>query len=129
MVKRRSIYLDDYSHATGIPVASVVGPMMASSIIAPFNPGTRTAPETAQEQLENLFRNAGNMLKAAGGSFDNVLRMTFYVSDISARDEVNPVWDRHFPDKASCPARYTQLLAGDHKRLMIQADFWAYLGE
>jgi 2-iminobutanoate/2-iminopropanoate deaminase len=129
MARRRAIYLDDYSHATHIPVASVVGPLMVSSIIAPFNPGGRVAPDTAPEQLENLFRHAGKMLMMAGGSFDDVARMTFYVSELSLRDEVNPIWDRHFPDKASVPARYTQLLApGVSKGLLIQADFIAYLG-
>ena len=129
MARRRAIYLDDYGHATGIPVASVVGPLMVSSIIAPFDPGTRNAPDTALAQLENLFRHAGKMLLMAGGSFDDVARITFYVSELALRDELNPIWDSHFPDKASCPARYTQLLApGVSKGLMIQADFIAYLG-
>jgi 2-iminobutanoate/2-iminopropanoate deaminase len=125
---RRSIYLDDYSHATGIPVASVVGPLLASSIIAPFNPGGRVAPDTVEEQLENLFTHAGKILLMAGASWDDVVRMTFYVADIETRDKINPVWNKFFPDKSSVPARYTQLIAGGSGgTVKVSADFWAYV--
>jgi 2-iminobutanoate/2-iminopropanoate deaminase len=125
---RRSIYLDDYGHATGIPVASVVGPLLATSIIAPFNPGSRVAPDTVEEQLENLFRHAGKILLMAGSSWEEVVRMTFYVSDIATRDMINPVWNKYFPDKASTPARYTQLMPSSGGSVKVSADLWAYVG-
>jgi 2-iminobutanoate/2-iminopropanoate deaminase len=128
IMARRAIYLDDYSHATGIPVASVVGPLLASSIIAPFNPGGRVAPETVEEQLANLFRHAGKILLVGGGNWDQVVRMTFYVADIATRDMINPVWNNFFPDKASMPARYTQLLPSGGGSIKVSADFWAYIG-
>jgi 2-iminobutanoate/2-iminopropanoate deaminase len=124
---RRSIYLDDYSHATGIPVASVVGPLLASSIIAPFNPGSRVAPDTVEEQLANLFVHAGKILLMGGSSWDDVVRMTFYVADIETRDRINPVWNAFFPDKASVPARYTQLIPSSGGSVKVSADFWAYV--
>jgi 2-iminobutanoate/2-iminopropanoate deaminase len=124
---RRSIYLDDYGHATGIPVASVVGPLLATSIIAPFNPGGRVAPDTVEEQLENLFRHAGKILMMAGASWEDVVRMTFYVSDIATRDMINPVWQKYFPDKASTPARYTQLLPSSGGAVKVSTDLWAYV--
>jgi 2-iminobutanoate/2-iminopropanoate deaminase len=124
---RRSIYLDDYSHATGIPVAAVVGPLLASSIIAPFNPGGRVAPDTVEEQLENLFTHAGKILLMGGSSWEDVVRMTFYVSDIETRDRINPVWNKFFPDKASMPARYTQLMPSSGGAVKVSADFWAYV--
>ena len=124
---RRSIYLDDYSHATGIPVASVVGPLLATSIIAPFNPGGRVAPDTVEEQLENLFRHAGKILLIGGSSWEDVVRMTFYVSDIATRDMINPVWNTFFPNKASMPARYTQLIPASAGPVKVSADLWAYV--
>ena len=45
MSARKSIHIDGLSHLTAIPVATRIGPLLISSVIAPFDPGTRQVPE------------------------------------------------------------------------------------
>lgn len=65
------------------------------------------------------------MLRAAGGDWQHVARITFYVPDLSYRDACNPIWVEHFPDPASRPARHTQISTGGHS--MITCEFIAYI--
>ena len=77
---RRSIEIDSFQHANPIPAASRVGPLLASSIIAPRDPGRRASvPEDVDGQLANLFHHVGEMLDAAGADWRHIAKMTFYV--------------------------------------------------
>ncbi len=62
-----------------------------------------------QEQTEQVLRNLEGILQAAGSSLDRVLKVTIYVSDISAWDQVNQVYARFFgnhrPARAIVPTR------------------------
>jgi 2-iminobutanoate/2-iminopropanoate deaminase len=122
---RQSIEIDTFAHQNPIPAATRIGPLVVSSIIPSFNPGTRDVPGTTEEQLENLFLHVGKMLEGAGASWADMARMTFYVSDASVRDAINGPWAERFPDAASRPSRYTQVVAGPAG--MVSCDFLAYV--
>lgn len=122
---RRSIDISGFAHQNPIPAASRVGPLLASSVIAPFNPGERTLPDTFEEQLANVFSHIGEMLEAAGGGWGDVARITFFVSDLKHREAINGPWVEKFPDPAARPARHTQLAAG--KGPMVTCEFLAYI--
>jgi enamine deaminase RidA (YjgF/YER057c/UK114 family) len=125
-VPRRSIDVDSFHHSNPIPAASRVGPLIASSIIVGRDPGADTIPDDADQQLANLFHHVGEMLAAAGAEWRHVVKMTFYVPDLSYRSAINGPWRRHFPDVGSLPARHTQLAAGT---TTIQCDFLAYVDD
>jgi len=108
-VSRRSITIDGLAHQTAIPVASKTGPLFASSVIAPFNPGTRTVPESLEAQYQNIFRHAGLMLEAAGGGWDNLTKMEFWLAQAADRPALEPIWLQHFPEERSRPARHTHV--------------------
>jgi len=121
---RRSIHIDGLSHLTAIPVASRIGPLVMSSIIAPFDPGTRDVPATIDEQVRNLFTHVGSMLDAAGASWDHIVKMNFWVPSADDRLALEAPWLEHFPDEASRPARHTQVSADAR---IPTADFTAYV--
>ena len=124
MSDRRAIHIDGLSHLTGIPVASRVGPLLMSSIIAPFNPGSRDVPDTVEEQYRNIFSHVGAMLDAAGATWDDIVKMNFWVPNAEARPALEAPWLEHFPDEASRPARHTQV----SKDMRVPtADFTAYV--
>ncbi len=125
MSDRRSIDIAGLSHLTEIPVASRVGPLLASSVIAPFNPGTREVPEAVADQVSNIFRHVGKMLEAAGGSFDDVAKMDFWVPSPELRDSVEAEWVTYFPDARSRPARHTHVAPGKN----VTASFIAWIGD
>lgn len=125
--ERRSIEIDRVSHLTAIPVASRIGPLLVSSIIAPFDPGTRDVPDSPEQQVENLFGHVGAMLADAGASWTDVIKMNFWVSDAAHRSVLERSWTRRFPDPRSRPARHTQV--ADNGGPAISADFTAYIAE
>jgi len=123
--KRRSIDIEGLSHLTAIPVASRIGPLLVSSVIAPFDPGTRTVPSSIEGQYANIFRHAGRMLEAAGGNWDCVAKMEFWIPDASGRAALEAPWLERFPDAASRPARHTHVGQGN----AVSASFIAWIEE
>lgn len=121
---RQSIDVGGFGHQNPIPAASRLGPLLMSSVIAPFDPGTRNVPADPAAQIENLFIHAGKILEAGGASWDDVVKMTFYVDDIAHRDLINAPWVQRFPDAASRPARHTQLSLGGPA---VRCDVIAYV--
>ena len=124
MSARKSIAIAGLSHLTGIPVATRIGPLLVSSVIAPFDPGTRRVPEGYPAQYANIFRHVGEMLKAAGGDWRHVAKMEFWVPVAEARDACEPPWTERFPDAASRPARHTHVVADARA---VSASFIAYI--
>ncbi len=123
---RRSIDIDTFAHVNPIPAASRVGPLVVSSIIPPFNSGERKIPDDIQECIRNIYLHMGKILEAAGARWQHVAKITFYVSDIAYREELNDQFVEHFPDAESRPARYTALSQGGPK---VSAEFIAYVGD
>lgn len=123
MSDRRSIHIEGLSHLTAIPVASRVGPLVMSSVIAPFDPGTRDVPATMDGQLANIFSHVGKMLDAAGAAWDDVVKMDFWIADPANRAALDGPWVEHFPDADRRPARHTH--QGDSK--VVTATFTAYV--
>ena len=107
---QHSIDIDGFSHQNPIPAASRVGPLLETSIIGPFEPGTRDIPEDLEAQLANIFRHVEAILTAAGGTWKDVAKMNFFVGDLSLRAAINTPWLEKFPDDAHRPARHTQVM-------------------
>ncbi len=62
-----------------------------------------------EEQTEQVLRNVGAILQAAGSGLDRVVQMTIYISDMSLWGRVNAVYARvmgdHRPARAVAPTR------------------------
>lgn len=123
---RRSIDVSSISHANPIPVASRVGPLLVSSIIGPKDPSAESIPTEPVAQVRNLFHHIGEMLTAAGGDWQHVAKITFYVPEGAYREIINGPWLERFPDASSRPARYTQVTPGGSAT--VTCDFLAYIG-
>jgi enamine deaminase RidA (YjgF/YER057c/UK114 family) len=121
---RRSIAIEGLSHQTAIPVATRIGPLLVSSVIAPFDPGTRNVPESLDAQIANIFRHVGAMLVAAGADWRHVAKMEFWMPDpVAGRTALEKPWTEKFPDAASRPARHTH--AGEAR--FASGSFIAYV--
>ncbi len=121
---RQSIHIDGLSHLTAIPVATRIGPLIASSVIAPFDPGTRNVPKTIEAQIANIFIHVEAMLEAAGAGWRHVAKMEFWMPDPAAgRAALETPWVEKFPDAASRPARHTHVGASP----AASASFIAYV--
>ncbi len=125
MSQRKSIHIDGLSHQTAIPVASRIGPLLVSSVISPFDPGTLNVPPTIEAQAANIFRHVEKMLAAAGGNWSHVAKIEFWAPSTEARAVIDGPWVEKFPDAESRPARHTHVGQG----AALPASFLAYIPE
>ncbi len=60
---------------------------------------------TVEEQAEQVMKNLGNVLSAAGSGFDKVIKCTIFLEDMADFAAVNAIYGRFFP--MNPPARET----------------------
>ncbi len=108
MAKGRSLEVPGVSHGKApIPMGARVGNVIYSSGIMGKDPATDKLPEDAAAQARFAFQHMRSLLEAGGASLANLVRMTVYIKDESARAAVNEEWLKCFPDPHDRPARHT----------------------
>lgn len=119
---RRSIHVPGLGHGSQpIPLASVVGNLLVSGGISGKDPASGTVPEELSEEVAQAFANLRSVVEAAGGSIEQVVKVTVFAPDRSVREHLNPVWEQHFPDPESRPARHTLEVPLKGMRLQLEA--------
>ena len=129
MEKRRSINVAGASHTNPIPSASRRGPFVASGAISGTDPATGKVPDDLDAQCANMFTNVRRVMEAAGGTPDDVVKMTVWISDRGLRSTLNKYWVEMFPDAHSRPARHTVTSGDLTPPMQVQCDLFAVLGE
>lgn len=128
MSARRSIYLPGFGHENPIPVASKIGPFVASGVLTGRDPETRELPADLESQVANVFAHIRAVMQAAGGGPEHILKLTVYLLDYRDRAALNAQWEAMFPDPASRPARQVMAATLDRGAL-IQADLLAVIDD
>ena len=83
--------------------AMKVGNLLFTSGQIPIDPATgEFAGSTIEEQAHQSCKNVGEILKAAGSSFDKVVKTVCFVADIADFAAFNEVYTQYFTSK---PAR------------------------
>ena len=83
--------------------AVVCGELVFTSGQIPINPVSgRVEAETIEAQTEQVMKNLGEVLKAAGSSYENAVKTTCFLADISDFAAFNGVYANYF---TTCPAR------------------------
>ena len=105
---RRSIELPGVDHGEQpFPLASRVGPFVATSGVHGVDPATGQLADGAEAQVRQAFANLRAVLAEAGASPDDVAQVLVTLTDRAHRTVVNEAWLELFPDPASRPARQT----------------------
>ena len=129
MVRRRSIDVDGFSHGSNpTPAASRIGNILFTGGVFGVDPAGGSMPDDLEVQTRLVFFNLRRILEAGGASFDDVVKIEFYVKDLAAvRPLINREWSAAFPDPASRPARHVfhYELPGD---MLVQCDAFAVIG-
>lgn len=93
----------------------------------PINPATDTIEaETIEEQTEQVCKNLGEVLKAAGTTFDNVLKTTCFLSDMDNFAAFNEVYAKYFSSK---PARSCVAVKTLPKNVLCEIELIAVVEE
>ena len=129
MEQRRSIDVAGAKHINPIPSASRRGPFVASGAISGADSETGKVPDDLDEQCRLMFENVRRVMAAAGGSPDDIIKMTVWITDRSLRPILNKHWIEIFPDPHSRPARHTVTSADFTAPMQIQCDLLAVLSE
>lgn len=127
MSRRRSIEVEGLAHgANPIPQAAVVGNLLISGGIMGQEPGSHALPPDLETQCRLMFANIRRVMEAAGGSTDDIVKITVYLKPGLPRDALNKEWMAMFPDPASRPARHT-LVYDLQFGMLIQCEIFALL--
>jgi len=128
MASRRSIHIDGFAHANPVPAASRIGPFLFSGVLTGRDPQTKEMPEALDAQVANAFAHVRELLAAAGGSVDDIAKLTVWLRTDDYRDRaaLNAQWQEMFPDAASRPARQVMAATFDGAT-RIQVDLVAVL--
>lgn len=125
---RKSIYIDGFSHGNNpVPAACVHGNLLTTGAIFGTLRDTGKVPEGEEEQCRLMFENARRILHAAGATWDNVAKMTFFLHPEASRSLVNQYWVEAFPDEASRPARHVIVSQTLPASMRLQCDLLAWL--
>ena len=107
MSNRTSIEVEGFSHgANPIPAASRVGNIVMTGGISGQDPVTGKVPEDQAAQVALAFANLEKIIKGAGATLADVVKVGVSVKSFAMRDEINTQWLKYFPDEHSRPARH-----------------------
>lgn len=130
MSRRRSINIEGFNHGTlPIPAASRVGPLLVTGGVHGMDPATGALPDDMRQQTHHMFGNLRRILDAAGGSLDDIVRMTVFVKVPDVRAIVNEEWLKAFPNPESRPARHTLVNETLPANMVVQCDATAWIGD
>ncbi|MGB9806066.1 MAG: RidA family protein [Thermoproteota archaeon] len=100
------------------------GNLIFLSGVIPVDPETgKVIKGDIRQATEQVFKNASAILKAAGASLENVVKVTVFLRDLRNFDEMNKVYSNWF--KKPYPARTTVQVAALPKEVDIEIDFIA----
>ncbi len=101
---KKIIHTDDAPKAVG-PYSQAVeanGTLYISGQL-PVNPADGKVPETIEAQTAQCLENIGAILRAAGCTYDNVVKSTVLLDDMGNFGAMNEVYARYYTEKM--PAR------------------------
>ena len=70
--------------------------LFVSGIVPVDEAGALVGEGDVVEQARQVFRNLGAVLAAAGAGFDDVVKVTVYLTDVDDRARINPVRQEAF---------------------------------
>ena len=100
--------------------AVVAGDFLYASGQIPINPETGNVEAVGiTEQAEQSMKNVGEILKAAGVSYDNVVKTTCFLAEIADFAAFNEVYAKYFTEK---PARSCVAVAALPKGALVEVE-------
>ena len=105
--------------------AIICGDMVFTSGQIPINPASGNVETTTiEEQAEQVMKNLGEVLKAAGSSFEKAVKTTCFLADITDFAAFNGVYAKYFTTK---PARSCVAVKDLPKGVKVEVEVIAVL--
>lgn len=107
MATREVLYIKGSNHQNPIPTAIKIGNMVYTSAIIGSDPETGEMPKSVHDEVANLFHYIREIMELAGGSTDNIAKLSVLARDAKYKEIVNVEWLKMFPDENNRPVRHT----------------------
>ncbi len=102
------------------------GDFLYASGQIPINPANgQIEAVTIEEQTEQVCRNIGEILKAAGTGFEHVVKTTCFLAEMGDFAAFNAVYEKYFTGK---PARSCVAVKKLPKDVLCEVEIIAFLG-
>lgn len=103
----------------------IAGDMLYASGQIPINPETgEISGEDITAQAEQVMKNVGEILKAAGTGYDNVVKTTCFLAEMADFAAFNAVYEKYFKEK---PARSCVAVKQLPKDVLCEVEVIAFL--
>ncbi len=94
----------------------------------PIDPATgRLVEGSFEDKVRRVLENIKAIVEAAGGSLEDIVKVTVYLRDISKFEEFNRVYSEYF--KKDPPARVVVEVSNLPKGVDVEVEAIAYIGE
>ena len=104
----------------------IAGDMLFASGQIPINPATgNIEAEGIEAQTEQVMKNIGALLEAAGADYTKVVKTTCFLADMADFAAFNGVYEKYFTEK---PARICVEVKQLPKDVLCEVEVIAYLG-
>jgi 2-iminobutanoate/2-iminopropanoate deaminase len=105
MPRRQSVDLSYMRHGNPFPIGTRIGNVVLSGAIHCVEEQSGQIPEDPEEQVAAMFNNIANFMKAAGGTTQDIIKLTLLVKEPKYSAFINNEWVKMFPDEESRPTR------------------------
>lgn len=100
--------------------AVLVGNMLYTSGQIAINPLTNELViENIETETKQVMENLKAVLEAAGMTFENVIKVSIFISDMNNFSKINTIYGAYF-NEATAPARETVQVAGLPKNVNVE---------
>jgi reactive intermediate/imine deaminase len=121
-MNKKTIHTDEAPQAIGTYSQAVEhqGLVFISGQI-PLDPGNmEIVPGGIEAQIRRVFDNLSAVCKAAGGSLDDIVKLTIFLTDLSAFPQVNTIMGQYFNEPY--PARAAVEVSALPKGVEVEMD-------
>jgi enamine deaminase RidA (YjgF/YER057c/UK114 family) len=113
-----------YSHA----VKKSGTPVFLSGQVALDAEGKLVGAGDVAAQVEQVFRNVRTVVEGSGGTMDDIVKITIYVTDVAHRPAVAAARQRHFPEGRYPASTYLVVSALAVPELLVEIEAVAMIG-
>ena len=100
--------------------AIIAGDIVYTSGQIPINPASGNVEAvTIEEQTEQVMKNLGEVLESAGSSYENAIKTTCFLANISDFASFNAVYAKYFTEK---PARSCVAVKDLPKGVLVEVE-------
>ena len=128
MPKRRNVEVPGLEHTNPIPLATMIGPFLVSGGIPGRDSATGKTGADFDTQVVLMFDNIRKVMQAAGGTTDDILKLSVWMNSGKSKKTLNEQWTAMFPDEGSRPARHTFVYDDLPLDYEVQCEIQAIIG-